>query len=354
MAYKKYIGGSDDHVHQKAATQYGKGLPRIEARPQLSDYEFYQIEPAMVYDLATEDHPNLAKIGGFAMIGAVQFKYLYSNVSPSIKDLPWALPLSGNLREYPLAGELVEIVEYFGIPFYGKRVNWLNTVNGSIAFDIGHQLDSGVGGTDFKKAELVGPRTFDTEDEKPGQFFFENHFIQPLNPSEGDVSFEGRFGNTLRLGHMAREEGKNPYELANIKLRVGQLTDAEANDRGSDKEEAFAIPNRPLDEHINDDGCSLWMTLGEEVLFSPGKPTEPAENLFKSLEAPPEVYDGKQIILNSDRIIFNTKAKEMMCFSKGDTYFNSTSNFIIDTDKDFIMQNLGNCKIESDGYIYIR
>ena len=43
-----------------------------------------------------------------------------------------------------------------------------------------------------------------------------------------------------------------------------------------------------------------------------------------------------------------------MCFSKGDTYFNSTSNFIIDTDKDFIMQNLGNCKIESDGWIYIR
>ena len=43
----------------------------------------------------------------------------------------------------------------------------------------------------------------------------------------------------------------------------------------------------------------------------------------------------------------------MLCFSKGDTYFNSTSNFIIDTDKDFIMNILGNCKMESDGWIYI-
>ena len=96
------------------------------------------------------------------------------------------------------------------------------------------------------------------------------------------------------------------------------------------------------------------MTLGEEDQFSPGKPTEPSENLYKSLPETPATFDGKQIILNSDRIIFNTKAKEMLCLSKGDTYFNSTSNFIIDTDKDFIMNNLGNCKMESDGWIYIR
>ena len=38
--------------------------------------EFYEIEPAMVYDIAMEDHPRIGEIGGYPMIGAVQFNKL--------------------------------------------------------------------------------------------------------------------------------------------------------------------------------------------------------------------------------------------------------------------------------------
>ena len=72
----------------------------------------------MVTDIATEDHPQLATIGGHAMINAVQFKLLYSNVAKKPTQLDWALPLSGNIREYPVVGELVCIVfilEYHSI-----------------------------------------------------------------------------------------------------------------------------------------------------------------------------------------------------------------------------------------------
>ena len=316
--------------------------------------EFYEIEPAIIHDILTEDHPKFESLGGYSMIGAVKFQLLYSPGGGQSSDtLPWAIPLSGNQREYPLVGELVEIVFYLGVAFYHKRINYMNTVNGSISFDFGSALVQ-PGGTEYKKAELVGPRTLIKGEEKPGLNFYENYFIQPLKMSEGDITYEGRLGQTLRLGHMAREDGEDPYQLSNIKLRLGQLTDAEANDRGSEKEDAESVANKPIDEHINDDGCSLWMTLGEEVQFAPGKPTEQAESLYKTLPEAPDLYDGKQIILNSDRIIFNTKAKELMCFSKGDMYFSSTANYVIDTDKDFLMNNLGQVSMTCEGNYYIQ
>ncbi len=315
---------------------------------------FYEIEPALVHDILTEDHPQFDALGGYSMIGAVKFQLLFSSKSGLRSDaLPWAIPLSGNQREYPLVGELVEVVFYLGMAFYGKRINYMNTVNGSISFDFGASLQI-PGGGDYKKAELVGPRTLLKGEEKPGLNFYENYFIQPLKMSEGDMTYEGRLGQTLRLGHKAREEGEDPYELQNIKLRIGQLTDAEANDRGSEKEDAESVANKPIDEHINDDGCSLWMTLGEEVEFAPGNPASPADSLYKTLEASPDIYDGKQIIINSDRLIFNAKNKQVMCFSKGDTYFNSTSNFVIDTDKDFLMNNLGQVSMTCEGNYYIQ
>ena len=96
------------------------------------------------------------------------------------------------------------------------------------------------------------------------------------------------------------------------------------------------------------------MTLGEEVEFAPGNPTSPAESLYETLPESPDIYDGKQIIINSDRLIFNAKNKEVLCFSKGDTYFNSTANFVIDTDKDFLMNNLGQVSMTCEGNYYIQ
>ena len=245
--------------------------------------DFYEIEPALIVDTLTEDHPSFEELGGYSMINAVKFQLLYSDSGLGIDSLLWALPLSGNLRESPLNGELVCIVYYLGIPFWHKRINYMNTINGSISNSFGSDLEPSTGGKDYKKVSEVGPREVDQNNFLPGLNFYENYFIQPLKLSEGDMTYEGRLGQTLRLGHLARGEGEDPYELSNIKLRVGQLTDAEANDRATEAEEAVEVANKPVDENINDDGCSLWMTLGEEVGFSPGKPTEPAESLFKSL-----------------------------------------------------------------------
>ena len=65
----------------------------------------------------------------------------------------------------------------------------------------------------------------------------------------------------------------------------------------------------PIEEKIDTDGSSIYMTTNQEL-----KPTLGAES--KLIPSP---YDGKQIFLNSDRIILNTK-------EGGDILFSSNKN----------------------------
>ena len=39
--------------------------------------QFYEIEPALVHDILTDDHPEFETLGGYSMIGAVKFQLLY-------------------------------------------------------------------------------------------------------------------------------------------------------------------------------------------------------------------------------------------------------------------------------------
>lgn len=51
----------------------------------------------------------------------------------------------------------------------------------------------------------------------------------------------------------------------------------------------------------------------------------------------PNKYKGKQIILNSGRIIFNSKEDSIMFFSKKCIVFSSVESFDINSDKHFIV-----------------
>jgi hypothetical protein len=58
----------------------------------------------------------------------------------------------------------------------------------------------------------------------------------------------------------------------------------------------------------------MWMTTDEVVSLTPATLEDP--NIYPSSVAP-EVFDGKQIILNSGRLIFNSKEDGILGFSNG-------------------------------------
>ena len=109
MAFARKQGGAlaGGAIGGRRAAPYGKGIIAAASKIPPMTEEFYEIEPALVMDICTEDHPNFNAIGGYGMIGSVKFKMLYSNQATNSDQLGWALPLSSNLREYPLVGELV-------------------------------------------------------------------------------------------------------------------------------------------------------------------------------------------------------------------------------------------------------
>ena len=64
-------------------------------------------------------------------------------------------------------------------------------------------------------------------------------------------------------------------------------------------------------EDINLDGSSLWMTTDQVIPFE--RSSEKAHG-----KTVPKKYDGKQVIINSDRIVFNTKLNSIHAFSKNE------------------------------------
>jgi hypothetical protein len=107
-------------------------------------------------------------------------------------------------------------------------------------------------------------------------------------------------------------------------LRVGQLTDASKFEKQDIVDDLVETPNKPVNEDIDADGSSLWMTTDEEVDLGFA-----ATDGFTT-EVP--VLDGKQIILNSDRIVFNAKNDgELYCFAGKNINLISNTSAVIET-----------------------
>jgi hypothetical protein len=113
-----------------------------------------------------------------------------------------------------------------------------------------------------------------------------------MSPEEGDIIFNGRFGNSIRLG--SNQSSGDGYEISpNILFRAGQLLDSTKKIVG----DISSVYAKPVEEDINADGSSLYLTTNESVDLTPAAESKVA----------PQEFSGRQIILNSDRIIFNSK-----------------------------------------------
>ena len=91
-----------------------------------------------------------------------------------------------------------------------------------------------------------------------GRIYEEQDNIRPLLPYEGDVLFEGRFGNSIRFGSTIPN---NPWGLKGDKgdpitiIRNGQkYVNTEMDNHGN-----------PILEHIHQDGSSIYLCSGQQL-----------------------------------------------------------------------------------------
>ena len=268
------------------------------------------------------DESPIDDLPDYKFLGAIRFRKVYSQQNLSDDQLMVAYPLNLNIIDFPVKGETVFIQKIYDKFYYTDRVNMFNNPNNAGALGASQKFNIGKSTKSQKTLDTAETGVVENKEKSDdvflGEYFKPNFNIRQLVPNEGDTLIQGRFGNTLRLGSVDNSP--------TIKLRAGQISDFDKFDEGNILiDELNEKPlNAPLEENINLDASSIWMTTDETVSLTPA--TLEDANIYPTSVAP-EVFDGKQIILNSGRLIFNSKEDGILGFSNGPIDFSTLNTF---------------------------
>ena len=108
-----------------------------------------------------------------------------------------------------------------------------------------------------------------------GRYFNEQLDIKPLLPYEGDTIFEGRYGNTIRLGSTSKENNSSnkqviPTENKNRWSNEGTTGDPIIIIRNGQTEETNDKGWQHILEDIDFDDSSIYLTSNQQITdFTP-------------------------------------------------------------------------------------
>ena len=185
------------------------------------------------------------------------------------------LPLMPNITNIPVIGEHVVVTEYNGQHYYTSIINRKNSSN--------ENSQPGASGVYEKNT-------------KYGETFQRNPKISRVNVNEGDVVYEGRFGNSIKLGSNPKNQSPN------IRIRAGQDTQ-------------YDTINIPAKENINKDGSSIYLSTNETIsIFNPN---------FTNAKV-----DGNSIVMSSDKLFLNGR--------DGNINIRASKKLLLEADEVFI------------------
>ena len=286
----------------------------------------YNIIAARVNDvILDENHP---KYESWEDIGSVFVESL-DNSQSSAASLTKSFPIFPQNKILPLVGEIVMLIS---IPkninydnktttsklFYFSPVGmWNHPHNNanpnSLPFSETFKKNNSLQQQSYYNSELVNEYgdSFDptinlNSENNPSQnTFVEKDNIYPLLPFMGDNIIEGRYGQSIRLGHTAKSDSKKKNNWSEsgengdpiIILRNGQSPNVD---------EAGWVPTT---ENIKDDLSSIYLTSTQKLPFSLAN-----EDFISYMTKPilPSNYTKPQIALNSDRVVINAKTDSVL------------------------------------------
>jgi len=284
---------------------------------------------ARVIDIILDDqHPDFKKNGGWSSVGTVFYEKIES-ASVTTKSNLIASPLLPYLKNYPLVNEFVllfrlptnQVQEKTNITkyYYLNPISLWNNQHINAFPNLETNPQSQPSQQKSYQAIEQGQTRKSSEEEidynynSPliGGTFNERTNIHPLLSYAGDIIVEGRWGNSIRFGSTANiqkgtytnnwsntgEDG-NPITI----IRNGQPIDA--------TEEGYL----PIVEDINKDLSSLYLTSNQTIPLETEITNNPSikDNQPQSIPT----YEGSQAILNSDRLVFNSKADSIILNSQ--------------------------------------
>lgn len=255
-----------------------------------------------------ENDPEFSNYGEWNGIGTIFWEPI-NQPQEGYNSLLFAVPFYPNIKNYPLLNELVYLLQlpsnnistnitdnnfYYLTPLNVWNSQHHNAIpnNPSNPNQIQDYTSSFQG--EIRRAED------NNSDVDLGSTFKEKLNINPLLPYEGDIIYEGRWGNSIRFGSTV----KNSY-TKNDWSNVGENGDPITIIRNG-QTDYDSDPWIPQTEDINRDLSDIWLASTQKL------PITPSSNLTDSYakSTPPDdprEYTKNQIVLNSGRLVFNAK-----------------------------------------------
>jgi hypothetical protein len=287
-----------------------------------------------------ENHPDFSIQGEWNSIGTIQFKIVSSD---NVGNIRFAKPLYPNIKCFPIVNELVVIflitipsivnesytTEYYymnGVSFWNHPhhnstpIPFENNLPPSQQLDY-QQTEGGLVRriTDgSSEIELNSPLN-------PSQnTFIERSNIHPLLSFSGDMIYEGRWGNSLRLGSTAKS--KSLYN--NNWSSVGENGDPITIIRNGQPKNVSTEGWLPITEDISKDLSSIYLTSTQKIPISLSN-----ENFISYTTPPitPAQYSNPQIIFNSDRIILNAKSDSILISGQNSVGLSSNGSINVES-----------------------
>jgi hypothetical protein len=282
-----------------------------------------------------ETHPRFKELGEWNGLGIIEYEDV-NNPLPS-QTPPTARPLTGNNKNLPLVNEIVYLI---GLPdtdidsissnsadYYINIVSLWNHPHHN-AYPTTPNALPPTQQKDYVQTQVGSIRRVTDQSTEIflGKTFIERSNIHPILPFEGDIISEGRWGNSIRIGSTVKNTPNNWSTVGTngdpiLIIRNGQ---------GKQTEEGWI----PTVEDINNDDSSAYFTSTQKV---PLKASSTIYDSYQTQPTSPEQYAGKQVILNSGRLIFNTTQDHLLLSSAQTIGFNAVQGFNFDTKSNFVV-----------------
>jgi len=324
---------------------------------QTIDTDFFNIIPVRVkytflnLNQLKTDNPDLFKeYGEYFALGGILFDSV-SNPSPEnttgnpLENYVFAKPLFPNIKNIPLVNEITYIIS-FPTPrlqnpdfidlndtgfYYFPPVNlWNSNHHNALPNPLTTSTQTPSEQKDYQQVEAGSSQkvTDNTEDIDLGNTFEEKADIKPLQPYEGDVIFDGRWGQSLRFGSTVPNTDNTWSEIGNNGDPITILRNGQGEQTGE--------PWVPMVEDINNLESSIWFTSTQQI------PLEAASSIYNSYSTQPEApnqYAGSQVILNSRRIVINSSEDHILLTSNKSVNLNAVEGVNIDAPTTTIQSN---------------
>ena len=260
--------------------------------------------------VTTENTPTEAmfkKVGGFNGIGTIfyldyeQAKNTKGNIGDDFfSNCKTAKPLYSQFQYFPILGELVYLEDgpspITQISNTSTQKYYISTIN--------------LWGNNQQNSQPADKK------DNLGLTFVENPNIKSLLSFEGDHILQGRQGNALRFSTTTKlyNDLNEWSDIGNDDSPITILT----NGFSYDSKEKFHV------EKINKDASSIYLTSTQQLPLQTDK-TGVLNNLTNPISV--SNYFNAQVIINSDRVVLNSKRDEVMIFAKSNIELN-TKNII--------------------------